>query len=100
MRNERENQMAFYKIKALYEYEGVVEGNTQEEAEKAVLSDLNSYYSGTESIDFEEVCGGCERELDLDGSCFECREEKCDECGEPHDEPDNTNNTIIEDEEN
>jgi len=76
LRENRENQMAFYKIKALYEYEGVVEGNTQDEAEKAFLADLNSHYSGTKSIDFEEVCGDCERELDADGSCFECRDEE------------------------
>jgi hypothetical protein len=72
MRNERENQMAFYKVKALYEYEGVVSADTQDEAEKAFLSNLNSFYSGTESIDFTIVCGGCELELDLDGSCFDC----------------------------
>jgi len=76
LRENRENQMAFYKITALYEYEGVVEGNTQEEAEKAFLADLNSHYSGTESIEFEVVCGDCERELDADGSCFECRDEE------------------------
>jgi hypothetical protein len=64
--------MAYYKIKALYEYEGVVEGNTQDEAEKAFLADLNSHYSGTDSIEFDVVCGGCEKELDLDGACFDC----------------------------
>ena len=71
---ERE-PMAYYKIKAIYEYEGVVSGDTQDEAEKNFLADLNSFYSGTESIEFDVVCGGCEQELDLDGSCFDCDSE-------------------------
>ena len=71
---ERE-PMAYYKITALYEYEAVVSGNTQEEAEKNFLADLNSHYSGTESIDFTIVCGGCEQELELDGTCGDCDSE-------------------------
>jgi len=76
LRENRENQMAFYKIKALYEYEGVVEGDTQDEAEKAFLDDLNLHYSGTHSITFDTVCGECEGSLDADGSCFDCRDEE------------------------
>lgn len=68
--------MAHYRIKALYEYEGVVEGNTQDEAEKAFLADLNSHYSSTESIDFEIVCVECEGELDIDNSCPTCEPEE------------------------
>jgi hypothetical protein len=71
--------MAKYKIKALYEYEGIVEGNTEKEAEKAFLADLNDHYTSTEEFEVEEVCEECEGDLDLDGSCFECRDEEEDQ---------------------
>ena len=74
--------MAKYRIKALYEYEGVVEGNDINQAEKAFLDDLNDHYVGTESFEFEQVCEKCENDLDFDGSCFSCRDEDNTEGGE------------------
>ena len=71
--------MAKYKITAVYEYEGVVEGNTQDQAEKNFLADLNSHYSSTESLDVEVVCANCEGELDADGSCFSCRDDEAED---------------------
>ena len=68
--------MAKYKITAVYEYEGIVEADDEKSAEKVFLADLNDYYTSTESFETEEVCSDCEKELDLDGSCFECREEE------------------------
>ena len=47
--------MAKYNIKAQYEYEGEVEANSPEEAEKVFLEDLNSHYAGTYSYECEEV---------------------------------------------
>lgn len=47
--------MAKYNIKAMYEYEGEVEANSPEEAEKIFLDDLNDHYSSTYSYECEEV---------------------------------------------
>ncbi len=67
--------MATYYIKAQYEYEGAVEANSPEEAEKIFLDDLNSHYAGTYSYECEEVCADCEQELE---DCT-CDEEEDDE---------------------
>ena len=40
--------MACYRVRALYEYEGEVEADSPEDAEKVFLADLNSYYVSTE----------------------------------------------------
>jgi hypothetical protein len=73
-RNER--NMARYKITAQYNYEGIVEAPTQERAERLFENDLNSHYESPESFEVTELCPDCdsEDELDLDGSCFDCRE--------------------------
>jgi len=68
--------MAKYKIKAVYEYEGVIEADDEKSAEKVFLKDLNDYYTSTEEYEAEEVCEDCEGDLDLDGSCFECRDDE------------------------
>lgn len=54
--------MATYNIKATYEYEGEVEADSPEEAEKLFLDDLNSYYMGTETYECEELatCSECD----------------------------------------
>ena len=70
--------MPHFKITAMYEYEGTIQADTAEQAEKLFLADLNDYYQGTEEYECEEVevCEECgEDELDLDGSCFDCRED-------------------------
>jgi hypothetical protein len=56
--------MATYNIKAMYEYEGEVEANSEAEAEKLFLDELNSYYAGTYSFEIEKIA-------------------ECTECGEP-----------------
>lgn len=71
--------MPNFKITATYEYEGVIQADTAEQAEKIFLKDLNDYYQGTDSFECEEVdvCAECGAdELDLDGSCFDCREDE------------------------
>lgn len=71
--------MAKFKITATYEYEGVIEADNAKDAEKLFLKDLNDYYQSTEEFEIEEVevCEDCGAdELDLDGSCFDCREEE------------------------
>lgn len=70
--------MAHFKIRAVYEYEGVIKADSAREAESQFLKDLNDYYSSTEEfvIGLVDVCPECgEDELDLDGSCFDCRED-------------------------
>lgn len=47
--------MPKYEITATYEYSGMVEANSPEEAEKEFLDDLNSFYVGTESYECEEL---------------------------------------------
>ena len=47
--------MALFNIKAMYEYEGEIEADTQEEAEAQFLDDLNMYYMGTYSYEVEEL---------------------------------------------
>lgn len=54
--------MATYRIKAQYEYEGEVEADSPEEAEKVFLDDLNSHYAST----YEYECELVEDEEDED----------------------------------
>ena len=70
--------MARYYIKATYTYEGAVEADSKDEAEKTFLADLNSFYSGTDEFEMTDLPADCdcEDEPDLDGSCFNCREEE------------------------
>ena len=68
--------MAKYKIKATYNYEGVVEALTIGKAESLFEHNLQQYYESLESFEIESVCDNCEGELDLDGSCFECRDDE------------------------
>lgn len=51
--------MATYRIKAQYEYEGDVEADSPEEAEKIFLNDLNDHYSSTYDYECIELCEGC-----------------------------------------
>jgi hypothetical protein len=67
--------MATYYIKAQYEYEGAVEANSPEEAEKIFLDDLNSHYAGTYDYECKEVCAECEEELE-DCACDEEEEDE------------------------
>ena len=58
--------MAHYKIKATYLYEGTVEADSQDEAEKLFIDDLNSFYVCPESSEIEEIaeCEDCEKVFD------------------------------------
>lgn len=47
--------MATYRIKAQYEYEGDIEAESPEEAEKLFLADLNDHYAGTYSYECENL---------------------------------------------
>jgi hypothetical protein len=47
--------MAKFEITAMYEYSGVVEADSAEQAESFFLDALNDYYVSTESFDIEEV---------------------------------------------
>lgn len=47
--------MAKYRINAMYEYDGEIEANSPEEAEKIFLEDLNMYYVSTYSMEIDEV---------------------------------------------
>lgn len=49
------NKMAKFEITAMYEYSGVIEANSEEEAERIFLEGLNDYYVSTDSFDIEEV---------------------------------------------
>jgi len=62
--------MAHYKVKATYLYEGMVEADSQDEAEKLFVDDLNSHYVCAESLDIEQIeqCEDCEKIFD-DCSC-------------------------------
>ena len=76
--------MATYNIKATYEYEGEVEANSPEEAEKFFLDELNSYYMGTEAFEIEKlgecvVCGEVDSNTDEDFTCEACAEEEEEE---------------------
>lgn len=70
--------MATYNIKAMYEYEGTVEADSQEEAEKIFLDELNDHYQGTYSYECEEVCAECDQAIE---DCY-CDEEDDEEEGE------------------
>lgn len=63
--------MATYRIKAQYEYEGDVEADSPEEAEKLFLQDLNDYYSSTYDYECEEICAECDQAVE---DCY-CDEE-------------------------
>ncbi len=69
--------MARYYIKATYAYEGAVEADNKDEAEKNFIKDLDAFYSGTDSIKITDLPADCdcEDEPDLDGSCFSCRDD-------------------------
>lgn len=66
--------MAIYKITAQYDYEGVIEADSPEEAETLFLAELNDYYAGVNSYDCDEVCAECNEELDY---CV-CEDEEAD----------------------
>lgn len=70
--------MAQYHIKAQYEYEGTVEADSPEEAEKAFWENLNDFYSSTYDYECEEikVCETCGYEGDAD----EFEGDDCDTC--------------------
>lgn len=43
--------MATYNIKAMYEYEGEIEADSEEQATTYFQRNLNQYYTSTESFD-------------------------------------------------
>lgn len=77
--------MATYRIRGVYEYEGVVEAPTAEGAEALFLYDLNTHYVGTEEFEKVLVCPICEDEIESedelndDSECESCAEEDEDE---------------------
>ena len=77
------SQMATYNIKAMYEYEGEIEADSPEEAEKLFLDELNSYYVSTESLDIEKL-GECEICGEVDSDTTE--NFTCDICADNEDE--------------
>ena len=70
--------MAQFHIKAQYEYEGTVEAENAEEAEKVFWSELNDHYAGTYDYECEEikVCETCGYE----GEVAEFVGDDCDTC--------------------
>lgn len=68
-------KMATYRIKAQYEYEGDIEADSPEEAEKLFVEELNSYYAGTYSYDCDEICAECGEEIE-DCVCDDEEEEE------------------------
>lgn len=77
--------MAQYHIKAQYEYEGTVEADSPEDAEKAFWAELDSFYSSTYDYECVEVrtCEICHYEGEVDE--FE-DEDTCASCAEESDE--------------
>ena len=77
--------MAKYNIKAQYEYEGTVEADSPEEAEKVFWSELNDHYAGTYDYECEEikVCETCGYEGDAD----EFEGDDCDDCASAYSKP-------------
>ena len=73
--------MPRYKIVAQYEYEAICDGKDEREAEKAFLNDLNSHYCDTISFEAIQVCEYCENEeeLDSEGVCPDCAEDRAEE---------------------
>jgi hypothetical protein len=73
--------MATYRIRALYAYEGDVEANSPDEAEKLFLADLNDYYSETHDYEWEKVpecavCGELSTDIELEPyTCDKCEDE-------------------------
>jgi len=70
--------MAKWKITATYEHEGVVSGATESLAEQNFLANLTRFYVGTAELEIVMVCEDCEGDLDLDDSCFDCRDDEED----------------------
>ena len=70
--------MAKWKITATYEHEGVVSGETENQAEQNFLANLTRFYVGTAELEIEMVCEQCEGDLDLDDTCFDCRDDEED----------------------
>jgi hypothetical protein len=76
------NKVAHYTIKAQYEYEGTVEADNPEDAEKEFWANLDSFYSSTYDYECVEVrtCSECGHEGEADefedeDTCLECAEE-------------------------
>ena len=85
--------MAHFYIKAVYRYEGMVEADTPDDAEKVFWKEMNDHYASTEDYECTQmkVCDcGYEGEMDeFEGDeCDGCqaeREGECDECEEKYD---------------
>ena len=77
-------KMAHYTIKAQYEYEGTVEADSPEEAEKEFWANLDSFYSSTYDYECVEikVCETCGYEGDAD----EFEGDDCDDCASADDD--------------
>ena len=76
--------MATYRIKATYEYEGVVEAPTAERAEHLFLHDLNMHYVGTEEFEQVLICPSCQEEIDSEDDLNE--DDQCELCADEDDE--------------
>ena len=70
--------MATYKIRAVYEYEGVVEAPTEQRAYDLFLHDLNMHYSGTDELEQVLICPSCQEEIDSEDELTEDNE--CELC--------------------
>jgi hypothetical protein len=68
--------MPKYKINAVYEHEGVASGDSPQQAESNFLANLTQNYVGTESFEITQICEDCEGDLDLDDTCFDCRDDE------------------------
>lgn len=75
--------MATYRIKATYEYEGVVEAPTAERAERLFLHDLNMHYVGTEEFEQVLICPSCHEEIDSEDDLNE--DDQCELCADEDD---------------
>ena len=75
--------MPSFKIRGVYEYEGVVEAANEEQAYKFFLQDLNMHYVGTDELEQTMVCPSCEEEIASEDELTE-EWELCEECTPDH----------------
>ena len=66
------NQVAKFKITGTYEYEGVVEAKTEDEAFSVFYKNLNNFYQMPVDEEVTILCDDCEEEY---GIC-NCEEEE------------------------
>jgi hypothetical protein len=61
--------MPLYNLKGSYEYEGIIEADSEKEAWDAFYKDLQAFYIGAQDEEIEELCPNCEEELHYSCTC-------------------------------